>query len=192
MLAVARTVAPGIEWREGNANALPLEEGERFDVVFCHQGLQFFPDKPAALTEFRRAMNSAGRLVVAVWKSLDETPFVRESHELAERRLGTFVDRRHSFGDASALEQVVADAGFDDVRVENVMRMIRFTDPAIFVRINTMALVGMSPASSTMKDDERARLVDAIVEESAAIVRQYTTAGELAFELGANVATARV
>jgi ubiquinone/menaquinone biosynthesis C-methylase UbiE len=192
MLAVARTVSPGIDWREGNAGALPIEDAERFDVVFCHQGLQFFPDKPAALTEFRKALNGGGRLVVAVWKSLDESPFFRESHALAERRLGAFVDRRHSFGDASALERVIADASFEDARVESVMRTIRFSDPATIVRMNTMALVGMSPAASTMKDNERTTLLDAIVEESADIVQQYSTAGELAFELGAHVATARV
>jgi ubiquinone/menaquinone biosynthesis C-methylase UbiE len=32
MLAVARAAAPGIDWREGNATALPLQDGEQFDV----------------------------------------------------------------------------------------------------------------------------------------------------------------
>src|SRR5437016_12184300 len=41
MLAVARAVAPSIDWREGNASALPLHDGEQFDVVVCQQGLQF-------------------------------------------------------------------------------------------------------------------------------------------------------
>ena len=48
LLAVARAVAPDIDWREGDAGALPLADGEQFEVVLCQQGLQFFPDKPAA------------------------------------------------------------------------------------------------------------------------------------------------
>ena len=32
MLAVAKKAAPAIDWREGNAVALPLHEGEQFDV----------------------------------------------------------------------------------------------------------------------------------------------------------------
>ena len=48
MLAVARALAPDVDWREGNASALPLRDGEQFDVVVCQQGLQFFPDRPAA------------------------------------------------------------------------------------------------------------------------------------------------
>src|SRR5262245_55858244 len=44
MLAVARTADPTIDWREGDAAALPVSE--QFTVLTCHQGLQFMPDKP--------------------------------------------------------------------------------------------------------------------------------------------------
>jgi len=191
MLAVAKAVAPQIEWREGNAQALPLADGERFDVVVCHQGLQFFPDKSAALDEMKRAVSPGGRTAVAVWRSLDDTPFVQELHQIAERRLGTIADRRHSFGDRAALEQVMTASGFIDVRVEALTRTIRFQDGAVFVRLNTMALVGMSQAASTLTEDERQRIVDAIVDDSAEVLQRYTDAQGLAFELDANVATAR-
>ena len=58
MLAVARRVAPGIDWRQGNAADLPLNQGEQFNIVVCQQGLQFFPDKPAAVAQMRRALTS--------------------------------------------------------------------------------------------------------------------------------------
>jgi hypothetical protein len=35
MLAVARGLAPGIDWSEGTAGALPVQGGEQFDVVVC-------------------------------------------------------------------------------------------------------------------------------------------------------------
>jgi ubiquinone/menaquinone biosynthesis C-methylase UbiE len=190
MLAVARAVAPGIDWREGNAQALPLKEGERFDVVLCQLGLQFFPDKPAAAGEMRRAMDRGGRLVVAVWRSLEHTPCFRDLHRVAEARLGEVVDRRHGYGDPVSLERLLADAGFEDVRVETVTRTIRFADGAAFLRLNTMALVGMSAASSTMTDDERAKVSGAIVEDSAGVLKEYTDTEGLSFDIGANVATA--
>jgi ubiquinone/menaquinone biosynthesis C-methylase UbiE len=190
MLAVARAVAPLVEWREGNAAALPLTEPDRFDVVFCHQGLQFFPEKTVALREMKRALDREGRLVIGVWPPLEETPFFRETHGVAERLIGPIVDRRHSFGDEAELEQVIADAGFEKVRVERVTRTIRVGDAAMFVRLNTMALVGMSASSSTMTEDERNRSVDAIVSESVGVVRRYSATGGLAFDLGANLATA--
>ncbi len=190
MLALARAIEPRVDWRAGNASAMPLHDGERFDVVLCHQGLQFFPDKPAAAREMRRAMGRGGRLVVGVWKSLDDTPFVRDLHRVAERRLGAFVDRRHSCGDPAALEQLFIEAGFEDVRVESLTRTIRFAAPAMFVRLNSSAVVGMSTGSSTMADDERARLSELIAEDSAEVIRRYTDADGLAFELGAYIVTA--
>ena len=54
MLAVARTVDPTIDWREGNAVSLPVRATEHFTVLTCHQGLQFMPDKLAAIREMRR------------------------------------------------------------------------------------------------------------------------------------------
>jgi SAM-dependent methyltransferase len=52
MLTVARALPPSqgamIAWREGNASAIPLADAA-FDLVLCQQGLQFFPDRPAAL-----------------------------------------------------------------------------------------------------------------------------------------------
>jgi ubiquinone/menaquinone biosynthesis C-methylase UbiE len=44
-----------ITWQEGNLEALPFEEGT-FDVVLCQQGLQFCPNRAAAVREMRRVL----------------------------------------------------------------------------------------------------------------------------------------
>jgi ubiquinone/menaquinone biosynthesis C-methylase UbiE len=155
MLAVARAVAPGIEWREGNASALPLQDRERFDVVACQQGLQFFPDKPAAAAQMRRALAKGGKLAVATWRSDDEIPFFRELRHVAERHLGAIVDQRYGFGDAAPLEALLRNAGFNEVRSRILSRIIRFENGAPFLRLNTMALVGMSTVGKAMSDQER-------------------------------------
>lgn len=68
MLAAARSAAEGegmsVEWREGSAVKLPLAD-DRFDVALCQQGLQFFPDRPAALSEMHRILASGRRLVLS-------------------------------------------------------------------------------------------------------------------------------
>lgn len=67
MLAVARSLssqdASGIEWREGSALAMPLPDAA-FDLVLCQLELQFFPDRPLALREMRRALVPGGRLAL--------------------------------------------------------------------------------------------------------------------------------
>jgi ubiquinone/menaquinone biosynthesis C-methylase UbiE len=190
MLAVARSVAPSIDWREGNANALPLRDGEQFDVVVCQQGLQFFPDKVTAAREMRRALATGGRLAVATWRSDEEIPFFRELRRVAERHLGPIMDQRYSLGDATALETLLRDAGFKNVQSSTLSRTIRFEDGGVFVRLNTMAFIGMSAAGKSMKDQERKGVLEAIVIESAPILRNYSDASGTAFEVSTNLATA--
>lgn len=190
MLAVARALAPDIDWREGNASSLPLHEGEQFDVVVCQQGLQFFPDKASAVTEMRRALSKRGRLAIATWRADDEIPFFRELRRVAERHLEAIADQRYSFGDAASLEDLLRDAGFEDVQVKTISRTIRFDDGEPFIRLNTMAFVGMSTAGKAMGDDERKRVMEAIITESGPVLQQYSDGSALAFELRTNLAIA--
>lgn len=191
MLAMARSVAPEIDWREGNAQSLPLADGEQFDVVFCQQGLQFFPDRPAAAREFRRALAPNGRLAVATWRSDDEIPMFRELRAVAEQYLGPITDQRHAFGETAALQALLEDAGLRDVRVETLSGVTRFDDGNVFARLNTMALTGMSSAAKGMSDEERRRAVSAIVEECQPVLSRYAAGSGIAFETRTNVATAR-
>jgi ubiquinone/menaquinone biosynthesis C-methylase UbiE len=190
MLAVARRVTAEIDWREGGADALPLKDDERFDVIVCQQGFQFFPDRPAAARQMRRALTARGRLAVSTWRPDEEFPLLWELRRVAERHVGAIVDRRHSLGDARPLEALLRDAGFRDVRSKTLSHIIRFTDGSVFVRLNAIALVGMSAASKEMSDEERGQLVAAITRDSADVMRLHTDETGLAFELGTNVVAA--
>jgi len=190
MLAVARAMAPGIDWRQGNADALPLRAYEQFDAIVCQQGLQFFPNRAEAVAQMRRALTKGGRLAVTTWRSDEEMPFIRELRKIAERRLGAIVDQRYSLGDPAALETVLRGAGFDEVQSRTITRTIRFEPEIPFLRLNAMALVGMSAASNAMADEERRRVVEAIVGESEPVLRRYTEKSATTFELSANLVTA--
>jgi SAM-dependent methyltransferase len=191
MLAVAQRVAPDVEWREGNAMDLPLQAGERFDVVTCQQGFQFMPDKVAAAQQLRRALAANGRLALSTWRPDDEFTVLRELRRVAERHVGAIDDRRHSLGEPAPVEALLRDVGFRHIRSRTQTRTIRFSDGAVFVRLNAMALVGMSAAAKDLVDAEREHLIDAIVRESAPIVTAHTDAMGFAYELGTNVTTAQ-
>ncbi len=190
MLAVGRRVAPHIDWREGNASNLPLRQGEQFDVVVCQQGVQFFPDKPAALLEMRRALAPGGRLAVSAWRSDEENPFFRALRAVAEERLGAIEDQRHSFGNAAALEELLAGAGFQSIRCRTVSLIMRFDESAPFLQMNSMALVSMSAAGKRMTPEEKKEAVEAIVSNSVSTLERYRDGSGVAFELRTNLATA--
>ena len=84
MLAVARRVAPEIEWRHGDAGDLPFDDGA-FDVVVSQFAAMFFPDPALALREMWRVLAPRGRLAVAVCGPLAAAAGYRALAEVAER-----------------------------------------------------------------------------------------------------------
>jgi ubiquinone/menaquinone biosynthesis C-methylase UbiE len=69
MLAVARAqpaLGAQVEWRQGDATKLPFADGE-FDRVMCQHGLQYVPDRVAALREMKRVLAPNGRLAISVF-----------------------------------------------------------------------------------------------------------------------------
>jgi len=120
MLAVARAVAPAIDWRAGDVQALPFADGS-FDVVLCQFGLMFFADPAAAIREMRRVARPGGRIQVAVWGPLEASPGYAALTHLLERELGT--ERSAGFrapfrlGDPAALRRLFADGGAPDVSI---------------------------------------------------------------------------
>jgi ubiquinone/menaquinone biosynthesis C-methylase UbiE len=189
MLAKARSVAPSIEWREGDAARLPVVDGEIFDVVICHQGLQFLADKRSALREMRRALASNGRVGVATWLGVDALPLMRDLQRVAERHVGPFVDARHGFGDPHAVERLLVDGGFRVALVETITHTVRLEGGIeVFPRLNAMAIVSMLEAATSMSQAARARLGDAIARDSADAARAYVDGDELVFDLASIVA----
>jgi ubiquinone/menaquinone biosynthesis C-methylase UbiE len=190
MLGVARRLAPGIDFRAGNAMSLPVGETESFDVVICHQGLQFVPDRLAAAREMRRVLAPGGKAVAAVWGSDQNHLFLSGLRRSAEKHVGPVNDLRHGFADAAALGRLFEDAGFTDVRVEEVVRTLHCDDPQSFVRMNAMALVGMSARGKEISEDERAALVQNILRDSDALVRSHSDAQGLHYDITSNIVVA--
>ncbi|MSQ23785.1 MAG: methyltransferase domain-containing protein [Chloroflexi bacterium] len=78
MLEVARAKLKGpqaasVEFIESPAVPLPVPDGT-IDLVTCQQGLQFFPNRDAALAEMLRVLKPGGRLAVALWAGTPPIP----------------------------------------------------------------------------------------------------------------------
>jgi ubiquinone/menaquinone biosynthesis C-methylase UbiE len=189
MIAIARSVAPAIDWRQGDAAQLPVNDEDTFDIVTCHQGLQFFRDRPAAIREMRRVLAPRGRLALATWRVVEEVPLVRDLQLVAERHLGPVVDQRHSMGDGNIITGLLADAGLRGIGVETITCTVRMSGGAdTFAQLNTMAIVGMSSTAKTMTEDQRAQVARAIVNDSVAALQPSLEGGDLVFDLSSNIA----
>jgi ubiquinone/menaquinone biosynthesis C-methylase UbiE len=193
-LAIARSKpadpdAAPIEYLQGDAGALPVADAA-FDVAICQHGFQFFPDKPAALGEMRRALRPGGRLAIATWTSVERTPFGvliealtnRLDDEAAQVMGSPFVL------EAAELERLIAAIGFQgvEVRVEE-MECTWVSPPGEFAD-RAIACGPLAPKYAQATETAR-RAVAAEVEERLA---PYATAeGSVRMPMVSNVALAR-
>src|SRR5262245_56185465 len=159
MLAKARAIAPEIEWREGNAAALPFPD-ESFDLVLSQEMLQFVPDVVVALREVVRVLSPGGRVLATTWRPRSEQPFHEAPGRIAERHLGRSSDRRWSL-DGAALRDAFVAAGFVDVKLQTVSLREQFKE--LNARVNAM-VAGFDLAA--FSDEERERRFVAIEAES--------------------------
>jgi SAM-dependent methyltransferase len=101
-----------------------------FEVVCCQLGLQYFPDRPAALAEMARVLAPGGRLAAMVWRSIDHSPGFAALAEALDRHIGpeagATMRAPFALGDEAALCDLVEGAGFRDVRVDREAGAVRF------------------------------------------------------------------
>jgi SAM-dependent methyltransferase len=118
--------APGVEWRQADACALPFPP-ESFDAVVCQFGLMFVPDKPAAFREARRVLVPGGQFLFNTWDAIDRNPFARIAVATLREQVPvdppTFYDVPFSMHDRAAIAALLDGAGFDadDARIAGVV-----------------------------------------------------------------------
>jgi ubiquinone/menaquinone biosynthesis C-methylase UbiE len=190
MLAVARsasTLGVSIEWHESSAEAMPLPDGA-FDVVLCQMGLQFVPDRSAALREMRRVVAPGGRLILNV-PGPAPPPFVIMAEALA-RHIGPqaagFVNLVFSLHDTAELQNLISDAGFREVATQAVAKPLRVPAPPQFLweYVHSTPIAG--PVAQA-DEERRGALERDVVGKSRTLVKD----GALTFAVRLIVATAR-
>lgn len=194
MLRVASEVIdarePLVRWLQASAESLPLPDAS-FDVALCQQGLQFFPDKHGALREVRRVLKPGGRLALSVWRALEHNPVQHALSRAADGKLGKAMAIAFGSGENGSLERVLEDAGFQEVRVVSVERVITQPDPDGYVERAVRGAAAALPELRAMTEDERSQLIAAVRAEVAPILRSYAVDGELRCPMAIHMATAR-
>lgn len=190
MLEVARSVTPpsmSIEWYQSSAEAMPLPD-EAFDVVLCQMGLQFVPDKLAALREIQRVLAPGGRLIINV-VGPEPRVFAILAEALAHHikpEISGFVDLVFSLHDPGELQHLITGAGFHEVAVQSDIQTLRLPAPEEFLWQYVLS-TPLANAVAQVDDATRAALERDVVAKW----QEFSEDGALMLQMGVVVATAR-
>jgi ubiquinone/menaquinone biosynthesis C-methylase UbiE len=175
MLAVARSLnSPSIEWYEGSALAMPFPDAS-FDLCLCQFGLQFFPDRPAAMREMFQVLQLGSRVALSVFSAIEHTPVTNALAHALDRRLrpgaSSIKRSEHSLADPNELRQLAVGQGFRDVSVNTVTQTLRFASPREYVCMQ-MTATPMAGLVADMESGPLDVLMDAIAGDlSTALCR---------------------
>lgn len=171
MLKVARDRATEVgieaEWVEADAGQLPLPD-DRFDVAFCQQALQFFPDRLGSLRELRRVLRAGGRLAFCVSRELACNPLLQSQAAALEKHVGPeasgAVRAICSLPDGDEIHTLFEEAGFKNVEVETVSLTLRHPDGRAFA---AGAMGGMHTGDklSQISEAQRQQCIDDFLTE---------------------------
>ncbi|ULE34354.1 methyltransferase domain-containing protein [Mycobacterium sp. IDR2000157661] len=153
-----------IDWRQGDAQSLPLPD-ESYDLALCQLGLMFFPDRSAALREILRVLSPGGRFVVNV-----PAPMPRLFEIMGEALgrhldpgLAGFLRAVFSLGHAQ-LRDLLTDVGFHDVTIESATKTLELPPPEVFL----WRYLDVTPIAAVIREadeDRRKALEDDVVTQ---------------------------
>jgi SAM-dependent methyltransferase len=190
--AAASEVAPGsapITWREASATRMPLADSA-FDIVYCQAGLQFLPDRPAALREMHRVLVTDGRLGLMVWRGIQHSPgfgaLALGLEQYVSAEAAGVMRAPFGLAEAGDLRALAAGAGFRDISIQPHTELVRFPSAARFVR-DQVAGSPLAAHVAKVSDEARAGLVGQV----ARALDGYQVGGALTFPIEAHLASAR-
>lgn len=188
MLSVARAKpAPEgsalIGYRECPADALDVADSA-YDAVVCQQGLQFFPNRAAALAEMRRALRPGGSIGLACWAAIQECSSFEALAKAIGRVAGAQLEAAYRGGpwglpDPNELEGLVRGAGFTNVQVTH-HRLPLVWDGGPAQLVETLAASGIAAQVAALGDAGIRDLVAALADAARSLLEGEAIRSEAA------------
>lgn len=130
MIAVARRCEARIDWRLGDAAALPFADGV-FGIVTSQFALMLFENRKKSLQEMWRVLSKGGKLSVAVFDKLAQNRGYDLIADIYEKHVGSDIANAlrfpFSLGDIDELKSLFSDAGIEPVELKTESVVARFS-----------------------------------------------------------------
>ncbi|MCF7483734.1 class I SAM-dependent methyltransferase [Vibrio sp. J1-1] len=188
MLAVGKRITPEVDWREGYAESLPCEDNS-FDAVLCQFGLMLFSSPKVALQEMSRVLRPDGKLVVAVFGSLDNLPAYKAIADVYEHvvneSVGNALRMPFSMGDKDTLTSLFNSAGIRAARTTTESEVVCFSSIREMVLSDVK---GWFPFAGIDLDEDT---INAVTKEAEIALKAFQSSeGNVKFEVPVQIVVA--
>jgi SAM-dependent methyltransferase len=174
-----------IDWRQGDATNLSFP-AEQFDRVLCQHGLQYVPDRVAALREMKRVLAPDGRLAVSTFsQSVGYQIFERTAARFMGEKAAAVMREPFALPDLDELSRFIKAAELLIVQSHTKTLPAHFPAAGDFIEYQLGGR--LANAVSTLSPDTRTDLVAALHKA----FEPYTGSDGLAFPMEAHVVIAR-
>ncbi len=181
-----------IDWNVGKAESLPYPD-RSFDLVTIQQGLQFFPDKQAALAEIRRVLRPRGTFALNIWASHDRQGINGAFADSVARVTGAAsMHTPYAMGDMGVISELLTKAGFEVDSIERVEIECTYSPVEGFLELMLESVSAGVPAMHGRTDAERAALAASIADDMTEAMASYTIRGQIVTPSVSNIVLSHV
>ncbi len=193
MVEEAQKLHPGLEFREGDSEALQFAD-ESFDAVVCNFGVHHFPRPERAIAEAFRVLALGGRYAFTVWRPPDKVnvnfrQVIREAIEthgdphapLPAGPPETF------FGEPKNYVKALGAVGFVDISVTEIPILGRWQDPRQVLETIYQGMARSRALIEAHTDETRVKIENAIIDRA----KTFEKDGVIQIPMPATLARAR-
>ena len=164
---------------------MPFADGE-FDTVLCQQGLQYMPDRSAALREMKRVLASGGRLGLSVFsQSIGYQIYEHTAAQFVGEKAAAIMREAFALADLAELSALLKTAELTKVQIHTKTLMARFASARDFIDYQLGGR--LANAVNPLSDETRTALVAALCKA----FEPYVDTDGLAFPMEAHVVLAQ-
>jgi SAM-dependent methyltransferase len=168
MVDQASKLHPDIEFREGDAEALPFAD-ETFDVIVCNFGILHFARPEQAIAETYRVLSTGGRFAFTAWSPPDKSPYFANFLGAVAEHGDTDVPLPEgppifTYGEANQSRRSLAACGYTNVTYRELPLVVRLNaenevlSPLYYGSVRSRGLL------LAQKDEKRERIHQAAIE----------------------------
>jgi ubiquinone/menaquinone biosynthesis C-methylase UbiE len=189
MVAIAKRLFPEIRFRQGDAHALPFEDGG-FDRVLINFGLLHVSQPEKACAEARRVLKRRGKFGFTVWAGPERNPGAKIVNDAIEGYANLDVGLpegppKYLYGEREECRQVLERVGFDGTSMSYETRTVEWHHPSPGYYFEAERNAGVRTAGILARQSpETLEKIRVAIENG---IKQYARGNEFVLPMAAHV-----